>query len=103
MFNAVLKRPGLPGEVVEFNSPEELERLTECQYKTVLLGGVCLFFEVCGAGFALANANSLQGRPFNVAVGDIRYFGDVILCAADSQGVLRQPTDSELKEMRTWL
>lgn len=103
MFNAVLKRPGMPGEVVEFNNPEELEHLTECQYKTVLLGGICLFFEVCGAGFALNNAKTLQGRAFNVAVGDIRYFGDVILCAADSQGLLKQATDSELKAMLAWL
>ena len=103
MFNAVLKRPGLPGEVVEFNNPEELEHLTECQYKTVLLGGICLFFEICGAGFALAIANSLQGRPFNVAVGDMRYFGNVVLCASDKFGLPRQADEAELKAMLAWL
>lgn len=102
MFNAVLKRPGERGEVIEADEAA-VNELFACGYKTVLLDGVCLFFECCGAGFTLANAKTLDGKAYNVSVGDMRYFGNVVLCASDKFGVPRQADEAELKALRCWL
>lgn len=104
MFNAVLKCPGFPGAVIEISGTEELRAMfTDGYYKSVLLDGVCLFFECCGAGFTLAKARILDNKPYNVSVGDMRYFGNVVLCASDKYGVPRQADEAELKAMLAWL
>lgn len=108
MFNAVLKRPGLPGEVVVINSEEDIaEYFPEGAYCVPFLDTVfkrkLLYFETCGAGFNIAKAKKLNGRQFNFELGGIRYFGDVLTLFANEYDIPLDVPACELKRLQAWL